>query len=131
MREALENGVGLFFELQIRITRQRRWWLDEEVASLRQRHLLEYHALSRQYVVKNLNTGINSTFPYLESALVSIGKVRNFPMLDASLLNRSDRYRVSLLVLLDKDQLPLPLRVRALVSDDWRNTSDTYSWRLD
>ena len=55
--EALDNGVALTFELQIEVTRVRRFWTNPEVASLSQSYALQYHALSQRYVMKYLNRG--------------------------------------------------------------------------
>jgi Domain of unknown function (DUF4390) len=55
--EALENGVPLVVEIEMEVRRRRPWLWDEAVYALAQRFQLEYHALSRQYVVSNLNSG--------------------------------------------------------------------------
>ena len=60
--EALESGVALTFELQIELTRERRFWVDPEIAKLVQTDELQYHALSERYIVKSLNSGGQNTF---------------------------------------------------------------------
>ena len=130
LRDALHNGVDLVIEMELRVQRQRGWWFDEDVAALSQRYLLGYYALSRLYVIQNLNTGVQSTYPSLGSALYALGVVRDFPLIDAALLKSGERYEAGLQARLAVDQLPLPLRVRAYVSDGWRPESDWYRWSL-
>ena len=130
LRDALHNGVDLVIEMQLRVQRLRGWWVDEDVAALSQRYRLGYYALSRLYVVHNLNTGVQTTYPSLASALYAVGVVRDFPLIDAALLQPDERYEAGLRAHLAVDQLPLPLRVRAYVSGGWRLESDWYRWSL-
>jgi hypothetical protein len=129
-REALHNGVTLTIELEIEIVRRRGWLWDESVASLQQYYRLEYYALSRQYVVINLNSGELKNFPTLETAIEFLGRIRNFPLLDASLLEPDESYYVWLRVSLDIYALPAPLQLLAYFSGDWGLTSEWYTWPL-
>lgn len=128
--EALVNGIELVIEVDVEIYRHRDWWLDEEVARVSQRYQLAYYALSRMYVVRNLNTGVQSTFPSLYSALHSIGQMRRFPLIDESLLNPDAAYQARLRTRIVADELPLPLRARAYIDSDWRPASEWYTWDL-
>lgn len=128
--DALTNGVELHIVLEVTVVRKRGWWLDTEVANLTQRFSLIYHALSRQYLLENHNTGVRVSYPSLGSALFAMGLVRDYPMLDASLLNDKATYLASMRVRLAYEDLPIPLRMRAYVSADWRPSSNWYQWYL-
>lgn len=128
--EALHNGVPLTIELEIEVYHEREWMWDETVASLQQRLRLEYHALARQYVVTNLNSGDHSAFPTLQAATDFLGRVQEFPLLDGSLVEPSDAYYARLRASLDIESLPAPLRPVAYLSGDWRLASEWYQWRL-
>jgi hypothetical protein len=130
VREALHNGIALVFELHIEVLHDQAWWWEPSVAELEQNHRLSYHALSRQFVVENLNTGLQQTFPDLSSALRHQGLVRELPLIDASLLEDDQSYSVSLRARLSLSELPLPIRVRAYTSDAWRLASNWYTWEL-
>jgi hypothetical protein len=69
LTDALHNGVALVFEVQVDVYRVRPWWVDAHVASLSQRYRLEYHALSRLYLVTHLNTGVQQSFFRFSSVL--------------------------------------------------------------
>jgi hypothetical protein len=128
--EALDNGVPIDLVLEIEILRQRSWVWDEDLASLEQRHQLRHHALSQQYVVKNLNTGVQQAYPNLAEAKAALGQIRDFPMLDQRLLKPGEHYRARLRVRLDIESLPAPLRPLAYLFRGWRLTSDWYEWTL-
>jgi hypothetical protein len=128
--EALSNGVDLVIEVEIEIERERRWWLDADVATLRQGYRLGYHALSGTYQVENFNTGVVRVYPSLGSALWALGYVRGLPLIDATLLEDEARYFVRLQARVEPEALPLPLRARAYVSSEWRPATEWYQWPL-
>ena len=128
--EALENGVPLDIVVDIRVLRERPYWLDERVAVLTQRYRLEYHALSTRYVLTNVNAGVSQTFDYLEDALAALGTINNFPLIDRGLLRAGERYTGTLRARLDIEKLPAPLRPLAYLSSQWRLSSDRYIWSL-
>ncbi|MHB1239413.1 MAG: DUF4390 domain-containing protein [Gammaproteobacteria bacterium] len=125
--EALKNDVPLIIELQIQLMRPRRWLWAETVARLRQRYQVRYHALSRQYLVTNLNTGIRRIYPTRGMAFKAIGSIRNLPILDEKLLGGGHGDFVRLRVRLDIESLPLPLRPMAYLSSGWHLASDWYT----
>ncbi len=128
--EALDKGVSLTIELTISVERERAYLWDETVAELNQHYFIRYHALSRMYLLKNLNSGAQRNFPSRRAALQALGRVMGLPVLDQSLLRAGERYRAYLRAALDIEALPLPLRPLAYLSSDWRMVSDWYSWRL-
>lgn len=128
--DALANGVDLVIEVKVEVLRERRWWIDEDIAAVTQRYQLIYYALSRMYVVRNLNTGVQQTFPSLYSALHAIGRLQDFPLIDASLLDPQQVYKARLQARVAPEELPLPLRARAYLDSDWRPASEWYTWYL-
>lgn len=128
--EALESGVALTLELQIEVSRRRRFFIDPTVASLRQRYQLQFHALSQRYLVRNLNSGEQASYATLYAALNAAGRIAGLPLIDASLLDERDDYDVHLRALLDIREIPGPLRLLAFWLDDWRLASEWYAWPL-
>ena len=128
--DALQNGVPLTIELLMEVRRRRSWVWDETVFSLAQRFRLEYHALSRQYLVHNLNSGERRNFSTRPAALRFMGGIHEFPLLDRSLLAADQRYEGALQARLDLDTLPAPLRLFAYLSEDWKLISEWYTWPL-
>ncbi len=128
--DALQNGVPLNVEIEMEVRRRRPWLWDETVYALTQRFQLEYHTLSRQYVVGNLNSGERRGFPTRTAALRFMGKINDFPLLDRSLLTEKERYEGALRARLDLEALPAPLRLFAYLSEDWRLNSEWRIWPL-
>ena len=128
--EALQNGVSLTVDLDIQVFRQREWLWDEIAAQLQQRFRLEYHALSRQYVISNLNSGEIKSFSELKLAIDFLSRIERFPLLDASLLPPGGSYLVRLRATLDIEALPVPLQLVAYLSPEWRISSEWYTWPL-
>ncbi|MDX1655622.1 MAG: DUF4390 domain-containing protein [Candidatus Competibacteraceae bacterium] len=129
--EALFNGVPLTLQLEMEILRRRDWLWDETVASLTQRFRLEYHALARQYLVTNLNSGEFRSFPTRSAAMEYLGRIEDFPLIDSSLLEPDGNYYYGQLrASLDIESLPAPLRPVAYLSSQWRLASPWYLWSL-
>ncbi len=128
--EALNSGVPINIVVEIRILRERPYWLAERIAALTQRYRLEYHALSERYVLTNVNAGVSQTFDYLDDALAALGIIENYPLLDRELLKTGEQYTGTLRARLDIEKLPAPLRPLAYLSSRWRLSSDQYVWPL-
>jgi hypothetical protein len=128
--EALDNGVPLTLQLSIEINRKRNWWLNAGVASLQQRYRLQFHPLSHQYLLHNINSGAYYAFQSLTAAVDAMGSLRNFPLLDAQLIQEGESYEVLLQAELDIEALPSPLRPLAYITPAWRLNSDWYKWSL-
>lgn len=128
--KALQSGVPLILLVDIEVERMRPWWLNENIATLQQGYLLIYHALTEKYIVNNLNSGAQSNYSNLDSALTALGRLDSLPILDANLLEAEQKYQVRLRVRLDIDSLPAPMQPLAYLSPQWRLESDWYTWPL-
>jgi len=129
-KEALQSGVPLVLEIQIQVLRERPWVWNALVAKLTQRYRVHYHALSQRYLVKNLNTGVQSSFRTLDGVLLVIGTLKDFPMLDKHILESAQSYIGKLRADLDIEALPTPIRLWAYSSPKWRLGSGWYEWQL-
>ena len=81
-REALDNGVPLVLDLQVQTLEKQPWLWEAVVAEQKRSRQLQYHALSRTYLVKNLSTGFQRSFRYLEEALQDAGVLEDVAVLD-------------------------------------------------
>jgi hypothetical protein len=130
LNDALHNGVPLLIELRIEVLRDREWLWPEMIAELRQRFKLEFHALSRRYLVKNFSTGGQLSFATLDGALNDIGNVYDLPLIDAQLLSPEQKYLVRMRADIDVEALPTPVRLWAYLGSEWSLKSKWYEWRL-
>lgn len=128
--EAIQSGVALPVLLEIEVARERDYLWNETVAALRQRYELRYHALSKQYILSHLNSGVQESYFSLDSALLDLGRVRALPLLDRALLDEGESYQVRLRAGISTEDLPIPLRLLSYVYGKWRIESDWHDWPL-
>lgn len=134
--QALTRGVPLYFISEFTLTRPRWYWLDEVIAKNEQAAKLSYNKLTRQYRITR--GSLFQNFSSLSDALRIISH-QSAPPIDASLLQKSNGYITALLpqkgdyiaatrMRLDVSQLPKPLQVNALATQDWNFDSNWYRW---
>lgn len=126
VEEALNKGVQLDFLVEFQIAIPSSWWFDDEVQSASTHISLGYHALSRQYLVNRDNH--QYAFSTLQEARQEISRIRNWKVVEKSLLKKDESYYAALRMRLDQSRLPKPLQVDALGSKDWNMVSERYRW---
>jgi Domain of unknown function (DUF4390) len=138
VEQALTHGITLNFVSEFTLTRARWYWLDEVANKTEQTTKLSYSALTQQYRIKRGTLFQN--FANLDDALLALGNQSSNPI-PAELFNKYNGYIATLLssksnytayarMRLDVSQLPKPLQVNALTSDEWKLDSEGYSWLL-
>ena len=140
-KEALENGVPLFWNLHIKVLRQRDYWWDKTVLDETIRYRLQYHALLNMYrvVIVQANNPLlpdqqtktdSYNFSTLSAALDLMASVRSVRLFDQSVLKPEHAYRVQVKADFDRDALPLPLQSVAYINPQWYLSSDWTLWAL-
>jgi hypothetical protein len=139
VEEALKRGVTLYFVSELAVHRSRWYWVDTDIESFEQTTKLSYNTLTRQYRLSR--GGLFQTFFELKDALRSVG-YQTSPSIPADRLDNSDGGYLSRLtkknsqigatasLRLDLTQLPKPLQVNALTSDQWSVESKLYHWDI-
>jgi hypothetical protein len=118
LSEAVANGVPLYFVIEFELTRPRWYWFDENAVSRRTQLRLSYHALSRQYRV---STGpLHQSFSSLDDALDVMRRLRNWQVLERSVMLGGSSYEAAVRMRLDPAQLPKPLQLSALTDRELR-----------
>jgi hypothetical protein len=114
LAEVVANGVPLYFVAEFELTRRRTFWFDERTASRRLQLRLSYHALSRQY---RLSTGLlQQNFATLEEALNVLRRIRNWLVVDRTVVLSGDDYDAAVRLRHDTAMLPKPFQLSALTS---------------
>jgi hypothetical protein len=129
IRDALRDGVTLTFDLETRVDRERRLWFNANIVDLSLRRELAYHAVSDRYVVRDVRSDEQQTFPTLEEALGYLGKVDGWPILVEPQLSAGN-YVISVRAGMRRGRLPASLRVLMFWANDWHRVSEWYSWSL-
>jgi len=132
IRAALKDGLMLNFDLDVVVSRERRFWMDETIAEYTLRRELLYHAVSDRYVARDVDSRNNDQHSYatLEEALDALGTVDAWPFLLSPQLSPNRQYRVSLRAGVRRGRLPDTLRVLLFWTDDWHRESEWFSWSL-
>jgi hypothetical protein len=129
--EALKNGVPITVLLTLEVERLRDYIWNKRIATLEQRYVLQYHALSGQYIVRNISSEQQTPYRSLNSALNALGEIKNLPVIDRYLLEAGEKYQLRLHAEIDIDALPSPLRPVAWLSSDWRQGSEWFTCELN
>jgi hypothetical protein len=127
LRDAVANGVPLYFLVEFEMTRPRWYWIDERAASKRLQLRLSYHALSRQYVVSS--GPLEQQFPTLDEALGLLRRVRGWVVGERIALVSDAEYDAAVRMRLDTSLLPKPIQVSALTNRDWAFESEWNHFR--
>jgi len=132
IRAALKDGLMLTFDLDVIVSRERRFWMDETVAEYTLKRELIYHAVSDRYVTRDRDARSSEQHSYatLEEALEELGTVEAWPFLLSPQLSANRQYRVSLRAGVRRGRLPDTLRVLLFWTDDWHRESEWFSWSL-
>jgi hypothetical protein len=130
IRDALHDGVTLTVDLDTRIERARRFWLNADIVDLTLRRELGYHAVSDRYIVRDVRSGNQKSFATLEEALSDLGTVDGWPVLVEPQLIIEGNYRISVRAGVRRGRPPTSLRALMFWTDDWHRVSQWYTWSL-
>ncbi|MBW4051293.1 MAG: DUF4390 domain-containing protein [Proteobacteria bacterium] len=129
IKEALQDGVTLTFDVEVKVDRVRHFWFDANVVDLTRRRQLAYRVVTDRFVVRDVRTGDQRSFDTLKEALTYLGKVDNWPILVEPQLD-GGRYIISVRAGVRRGELPASLRALLFWTDDWQRVSKWYSWSL-
>jgi len=128
--EALQNGVPLFWDLQVKVQQQRDVLWNKTLVDTAIRYRIQYHALLNMYRVRNEGNGDVYNFSTLSAALDLMSAVRHFRLIEKAELAPEKQYLCAVKVNFDRDALPLPLRPIAYIDPQWYLSSDWTLWPL-
>jgi hypothetical protein len=129
-KEALDNGVPLFWNLKIRLIERRDFLWNKILVEKKIRYRIQYHALLNMYRVRDEETGSVENFSTLSAALDLISMLQNFQIIDERSIDPQKNYFAEMKILFDREVLPLPLRPIAYLNSQWYLSSDWYVWSL-
>jgi len=127
---ALQNGVPLFWDIQIRLLQHRDVLWNKTLVDTAIRYRIQYHALLNMYRVRNEVDGEVYNFSTLPAALDLMSTISDFPLIEKTELAPENLYLGALRVSFDREALPLPLRPVAYIDPQWYLSSDWTLWTL-
>jgi hypothetical protein len=129
IRKALQDGVTLTFDLEVKVDHVRHLWFDANIVDLTLQRELAYHVVTDQFVVRDVRSGDEKSFDTLKEALAYLGRVDSWPILVEPQLD-GGRYMISVRAGVRRGKLPSSLRALLFWTDDWQRVSKWYSWFL-
>ena len=131
IRAALQDGVTLTFELEVVISRPRRFWWDVDVVTLDLRRDLSYHVISERYLLRGPTGAEQESFPTLTAALDALGHVERLPVAVDAQMRGDGPWEVALRAGVRRGHIPDALRTLLFWRDDWHRTSEWHTWTLE
>lgn len=127
-REALQKGIPLYWDVLIKVVRERNWLWNKTLVDFKIRYRIQYHALLNNYRVTNITSSDSTNYATLAAALEGMAEIRNIAILDEEDIEKDESYRVSVKTRFDREALPLPLRPASYVNPQWYLSSDWLQW---
>lgn len=126
VEKALNKGVRLDFLVEFQLVSPREYWFDKEIVTRTRRVALQYHALSRQYLI--MVGRQQKSFDSLEEAREELGRVRGWLVVEPTHVVAGEPYAALLRFRLDPSRLPKALQVEALGTEKWSMVSERHRW---
>lgn len=138
VEEALGKGIPIDVTIEYRLYRQRNIIWDALIAHWSFIHSIQYHALSRQYLVRGhgIDADIVESFITLQEALNYMGALDDLilplPQTLAEPEANKEKYKYigQIRAQLAIESLPAPLRPVAYTSADWRLNTGWVTWKI-
>jgi hypothetical protein len=137
VRDALRQGLPLKLELEIEVSRPRRFWPDATLAATTEHYELTYHAVTDRYRVDKGEraagappSGEQATYADLNTALAVLGRIDKLPVVERAAVDDARRYNVNLRATVSVGDLPATLKLLMFWREDWKRSTEWYTWPL-
>ncbi len=127
---AVNTGTQLNFIADVEIFEKRRVLPNKKLLDEAWRKKLHFHALTRHYVVEDLDLNQQANFNSLSSALMFLGRYSNMAIIEKSSLILSQATHMRVRIKLSRADLPLLLRLKSYLSYPEPLSSDWHQWSL-
>ncbi len=127
IEDAISKGYTLNFIIEFQLATPRKYWFDDEIATVTQRVSLSYHALSRQYLL--VRGEQQKTFVRLDEAIDDLSSISDLKVFSKSQVEKGEPYKAGFLMRLDTKKLPKTLQGDGLVSEEWTMTTQRFEWQ--
>jgi len=134
IEEALNKGIPIDVTISINMLKHRWWWWNRVVTDHDLHRRIQFHALSRQYLVSGLHGRDPSlSFSLLSQALAHAGTIDNLKIFLAPKKNIevNARYLLQLRARLDIEALPMLMRPLAYATPSWRRNTGWTEWPIE
>lgn len=127
IEDAISKGYSLNFIIEFQLATPRKYWFDDEIATVTQRVTLSYHALSRQFLL--VRGEQQKTFVRLDEALDDLSTVNDLKVVNKAQVEKGEIYKASFLMRLDTKKLPKNLQGDGSVAEEWAMSTSRFEWQ--
>lgn len=127
IEDAISKGYSLNFIIEFQLATPRKYWFDDEIATVMQRVTLSYHALSRQFLL--VRGEQQKTFVRLDEALDDLSTVNDLKVVNKAQVEKGEIYKASFLMRLDTKKLPKNLQGDGSVAEEWAMSTSRFEWQ--
>jgi len=128
MVDGLHNGIPITFSFFVELERNRRNWVDEELAVFSFSHNLSFDTLKNRYVVETEEiNNQKKTTSTLEEASKFLNEINGLKIIELSRLQPESTYRIKVKADLYKKTLPLSLHNIIPFISWWDLSTDWYT----
>lgn len=126
MEKAIQKGFVFNFLIEFQLLMPKKYWFDDEVATVVQQVSLSYHALTRQYIV--VRNDQQRAYASLDEALEDLSIIQDMKVFHETEVEKGERYQAILLMRLDQKKLPKALQIDGITSSEWKISSQRFEW---
>jgi hypothetical protein len=133
IEEALGKGIPIDLVVEVNLVKYRWWWRNKVVTDHVLHRRIQFHALSRQYLVSGLHASDSSeSFGSLSQALAHAGALDELtiPLTPKKEIEADGRYLLVLRARLDIEALPMLMRPLAYATPSWRLNTGWTEWPI-
>lgn len=126
IEKAILKGFVFNFLIEFQLLTPKKYWFDDEVATVVQHVSLSYHALTRQYIV--MRNDQQRAYATLDEALEDLSIIQDMKVFQEADVEKGERYQAILLMRLDQKKLPKALQIEGMTSSEWKISSQRFEW---
>jgi hypothetical protein len=126
---AINHEIPLTFKTEIRLNENNQrlgFDYDRTRVSIEYETRLYVEGVNQRYFLYNSRNLKTQSFTTLESALLTLGTLQSFPIINLSELHPKQHYTLKMRISLDHWQLPAPLLMESLFKSHWQLSSGWY-----
>jgi hypothetical protein len=129
--KALEEGIPLSFKVCLKVGRLGLLGWPETLTQEERTIQLRYQPLAKSYQVSDLGSGVVVHYASLATVLDTLSHLRGWLLPELPPQEAGEKREASLSFSFDVEALPLPLRLVAYISPEWKINTPAYRWQLD
>ena len=131
--EALGKGIPIDVVIEINLVKRIWWWRNKVITDYTLRRRIQFHALSRQYLVSGRTAREPAeSFGTLSAALAHAGALEDFTiaLTPKKEIEAGARHLLQLRARLDIEALPMLMRPLAYTLPSWRLSTGWTEWPI-